>query len=91
MKNTLSVIYMVLNSLSNQRLPVIPTGDFNARSGNGPMQYLLQNGWKDAVSPKSIIDYVLLRSDDPWKVVEVRILDEPVASDHDPVLVVLEW
>ncbi|HIL68991.1 MAG TPA: endonuclease [Verrucomicrobia bacterium] len=75
----------------NQRMPVILAGDFNARPGSEPMQYLLQNGWKDAVSPKSIIDYVLLQSDDPWKVVEVRILDEPVASDHDPVLVVLEW
>lgn len=90
MKNTLSVFYLVLIAVSNQRLPVIPAGDFNARPGSEPMQYLLQNGWKDAVSPKPIIDYVLLGSDDPRKVVEARIMDEPVASDHDPVLVVLE-
>lgn len=40
--------------------------------------------------PTRQIDYVLYRPTVRWKVVEVRILDEPVASDHRPILVVLE-
>lgn len=40
--------------------------------------------------PTRQIDYVLYRPADRWKVVEARVLDEPVASDHRPILVVLE-
>ncbi|MBP8911697.1 MAG: endonuclease/exonuclease/phosphatase family protein [Phycisphaerae bacterium] len=71
--------------------PVILAGDFNARPGSDPMNVLLNAGWVDAVSPHSVIDYVLIRSCDPWTVKDVIILDEPIASDHDPVLVVLQW
>jgi len=71
--------------------PVILAGDFNARPSSEPMKVLLDVGWKDAVAPRSIIDYVLVRSCDPWKVKEATILDETVVSDHKPVLVVLEW
>jgi endonuclease/exonuclease/phosphatase (EEP) superfamily protein YafD len=45
----------------------------------------------DAFAPRSVIDYVLVRSCDAWQVKEVTLLDEPVVSDHDPVLVVLQW
>ena len=55
------------------------------------MNALLENGWIDVVAPRSIIDYVLLRASDPWKVQKVTIVDEPVVSDHDPVLAVLQW
>ena len=71
--------------------PVILAGDLNAREGSFPMNVLLQNGWKDASSPDSRIDYILIRSKDPWKVVDVRIIEDDVASDHFPVFVVLEW
>jgi endonuclease/exonuclease/phosphatase family metal-dependent hydrolase len=76
---------------SNEGPPVILAGDFNARPGSGPMNVLLQNGWRDTIAPRSRIDYVLVRTADPWRVKEVIILDEPIASDHDPVLAVLEW
>lgn len=71
--------------------PVILAGDLNARTGSVPMNILLQKRWIDASAPKSRIDYVLLRQNDPWKVIEVTVIDERVASDHRPVLVVLEW
>jgi endonuclease/exonuclease/phosphatase family metal-dependent hydrolase len=71
--------------------PVILVGDFNARPGSEPMNVLLEAGWIDAVAPRSRIDYILIRARDPWTVEEVIILDEPVASDHDPVLAVLRW
>jgi endonuclease/exonuclease/phosphatase family metal-dependent hydrolase len=71
--------------------PVILAGDFNARPGSEPMKVLFDAGWTDAVAPRSVIDYVLLRPRGPWKVKEVTVIDERVVSDHKPVLVVLEW
>ncbi len=71
--------------------PVILAGDLNARPGSDPMQVLLEAGWLDVVAPRSVIDYVLVRAADSWRVKEVIIVDEPVASDHDPVLAILEW
>jgi endonuclease/exonuclease/phosphatase (EEP) superfamily protein YafD len=32
---------------------------------------------------------VLVRPADRWQVVEVRVLEEPIASDHRPLLAVL--
>ncbi len=79
-------------SLATQHnYPVILAGDFNARPGSEPMSVLFNAGWLDTVAPRSKIDYVLVRRSDPWQVKEIVIPDEPVASDHDPVLVVLEW
>jgi endonuclease/exonuclease/phosphatase family metal-dependent hydrolase len=40
-------------------------------------------------APAKHIDYVLYRPVDAWQVVDVRVLDEPVASDHRPLLAVL--
>ena len=42
-----------------------------------------------AGEPVKWIDYVLVRPAERWQVVEVRVLDEPVASDHRPLLAVL--
>jgi endonuclease/exonuclease/phosphatase family metal-dependent hydrolase len=41
--------------------------------------------------PRSRIDYILFRPVNSWRVIESRLIDEPVASDHRPLLVVLEW
>jgi endonuclease/exonuclease/phosphatase family metal-dependent hydrolase len=43
-----------------------------------------------ADKPDRRIDYVMYRPADRWNVVEVRVLGETVASDHRPVLTVLE-
>jgi endonuclease/exonuclease/phosphatase family metal-dependent hydrolase len=42
-----------------------------------------------ADNPDRWIDYVMVRPANCWQVIEVRVLDEPVASDHRPLLVVL--
>ena len=39
--------------------------------------------------PDRRIDYVMYRPAERWKLVEVRVLDEAVASDHRPLLAVL--
>jgi len=75
----------------NGNMPVILAGDFNARPRSEPMNVLLDSNWLDAVAPQSRIDYVLLRKKDPWEITDVRIIDEPIASDHNPVIVTLRW
>ncbi|MHC4168268.1 MAG: endonuclease/exonuclease/phosphatase family protein, partial [Planctomycetota bacterium] len=82
-----------LNEFTNpgSDVPVILAGDFNARPTSVPMNLLLESNWLDAVAPQSRIDYVLLRKDDPWEIVDVKVIHEPIASDHDPVLVTLRW
>ena len=71
--------------------PVVLAGDFNARPGSRPMNVLLDAAWTDVVAPRSKIDYILIRSADPWQVEQVTIVDEPVVSDHNPVLAELRW
>ncbi len=43
-----------------------------------------------SVRPRRKIDYIMYKPKDRWKVVEVRVIDEKVASDHCPVFSVLE-
>jgi endonuclease/exonuclease/phosphatase family metal-dependent hydrolase len=83
-----------LDELFQQRkLPLLLAGDFNARSEQPPMQVLLakDGSWIDLTAKISVIDYVLTRRGDGWRVRSAEALDEPVASDHLPVLAVLEW
>lgn len=70
--------------------PAILAGDLNARSGSDSHREFARQ-WVDTLPKVRTIDYVLPRKGDPWQVVETKVLDEPVASDHNPVLVVLEW
>ncbi|HVT28568.1 MAG TPA: endonuclease/exonuclease/phosphatase family protein [Lacipirellulaceae bacterium] len=42
-----------------------------------------------ADKPDHCIDYVMCRPASRWKVVELRVINEPIASDHRPVLAVL--
>ncbi len=81
-------------------LPVVLAGDLNAVPGSAPM-LVLQRHWTDAADgqwqptcpaeqPRVTIDYVLYRPTVAWRTVEMRVIEETVASDHRPVLVVLE-
>ena len=79
---------------------VILAGDLNAQPGSPVIESLSKN-WRDATphpslktfpaeAPRVKIDYVLYRTTPRIKVIEATVLDEKVASDHAPVLVVLE-
>jgi endonuclease/exonuclease/phosphatase family metal-dependent hydrolase len=41
--------------------------------------------------PRRRIDYVMVQPANVWRTVEARYIDAPLASDHQPVLVALEW
>jgi endonuclease/exonuclease/phosphatase family metal-dependent hydrolase len=84
-------------------VPAIIAGDFNAVPESEPIREFSKEwkiaGWDGADAkgiltfpadkPDRRIDYVMYRPANKWKVVEVRVLDEAVASDHRPVLTVL--
>jgi endonuclease/exonuclease/phosphatase family metal-dependent hydrolase len=78
---------------------VILAGDLNSEPDSPPMRQLLKS-WRDATpadalsypsdKPVKKIDYVLYRPSPNLKLVESRVIEERVASDHRPVLAVFE-
>lgn len=80
--------------------PTVLAGDMNARPDTEVMA-ILETRWTNWASdrsptvpqgrPRSRGDYVLYRPMEGWRMVESRVIDETVASDHRPILVVLEW
>jgi endonuclease/exonuclease/phosphatase family metal-dependent hydrolase len=84
-------------SQKNDQLGIL-AGDMNARPDTEPMQVLARR-WTDTFAdpppdstgrPRRRIDYVMVRPAHAWRVLESRYVDAPLASDHQPVLVVLE-
>lgn len=81
-----------------EQRPVVLVGDFNSRPGSAVIEHLAQY-WsipaKDtepstfpADAPDREIDYIMLRPETRFEVIEVRVIDEVLASDHRPVLLV---
>jgi endonuclease/exonuclease/phosphatase family metal-dependent hydrolase len=90
----------IMELYENYDLPIVLAGDLNAAPGSEPINLLLRQ-WTDAAEdnprptfpstkPSRRIDYIMYKPKDRWKVVEVRVIDEKVASDHCPVFTVLE-
>lgn len=77
----------------------ILAGDLNTRPDTLTMQILARR-WTDTFAepppdptgrPRRRVDYVMVQPAGSWRTVESRYLDAPLASDHQPVLVSLEW
>ena len=82
-------------------IPYILTGDLNATPRSAPLKLLEQKGWviEDAgkelptvpsMSPQKQIDYVLVRPKKRWRIMDVSVIEEGLASDHRPILMTLE-
>lgn len=81
--------------------PAILAGDLNAQPGS-PTILAWEKSWKNATSreglftfpvkePTEQIDFILYRPATCWRVLETKVLEEPIASDHRPILAILEW
>jgi endonuclease/exonuclease/phosphatase family metal-dependent hydrolase len=81
------------------RMPAILAGDMNAREDSDVIR-TLERTWTDATSeaPLPMLtaprvryrpDYVFFRPAGAWRVVQSEIIDDRIASDHRPVLAVL--
>lgn len=90
----------IMELYENYDLPIVLAGDLNAAPGSDPIN-LLGGQWYYAaqddprptfpsVKPARKIDYIMYNPKGRWKVVEMRVIDEKVASDHCPVFAVLE-
>lgn len=82
----------------HEAAPMIFLGDLNDTPDSPVLEKLLAQGWKSAVTgptvpviePKRQIDFILYRPAGRWRLVEEKVLNEPLASDHLPVFAVLE-
>jgi endonuclease/exonuclease/phosphatase family metal-dependent hydrolase len=90
----------IMELYENYDLPIVLAGDLNAMPGSDPINLLLRQ-WSDAAEddprptfpstkPARRIDYIMYKPMGRWNVVEVRVIDQKVASDHCPVFAVLE-
>ena len=81
-------------------LPAILAGDLNAPPDDLVIGTLMRQ-WTNATNgpalltspagaPKTQIDYILVRPAKRWTVVETKVIDEPIASDHRPLLAILK-
>jgi endonuclease/exonuclease/phosphatase family metal-dependent hydrolase len=86
-------------AFANEPLAIL-AGDMNAKPGTEPLK-ILGEQWTDTTgpdaaptvpvtNPKAKIDYVLYKPASRFRVVETRVLDEAVASDHRAFLAVVE-
>lgn len=89
-----------INELASKSpAPAVLAGDLNDVIESATLGEL-QKAWTSAndkplptipvTTPARQIDFILYRPADRWKVVEVRVLDEAVASDHRAIFAVLE-
>jgi endonuclease/exonuclease/phosphatase family metal-dependent hydrolase len=83
----------------NPRRPAVLAGDLNAVPDSETLRQF-ETTWTCAnekelptfpvTEPTRQIDYILFQPAERWRVVEVRVLDEAVASDHRAIFAVLE-
>lgn len=86
--------------ITNDRAYIM-TGDLNSTPESEVLNLLEYKGWikedfgkelltVPSTAPRKQIDYVLVRPKERWKIIDVRVIDEPMASDHLPILMTLE-
>ena len=89
----------LLEILKDETRPVILAGDFNSRPESEVMnlfgeEWTIPDKGEDRFTipsddPRSEIDFILFRGLKGWEVKRIDVLDEPVVSDHRPVLLEL--
>jgi endonuclease/exonuclease/phosphatase family metal-dependent hydrolase len=90
----------LIELFKDEMAPVILAGDFNSEPGSGVIK-LLKRYWEvpdkgvdhltwPSDNPEVEIDYIMFRPADRFEVVEQRVIDEPLASDHRPLVLELQ-
>ncbi len=91
----------LIELFKDETAPVVLAGDFNSEPLD-PAMALLADHWTDptlasddrtwpASEPTVEIDYILYPRAAPFRFVESKVIPETEASDHRPVLTVLDW
>lgn len=82
-------------------MPYILTGDLNSTPQSAPIKLLEEKGWVKgdsgkelptvpSISPRKQIDYVLVRPKNRWRIIDIHVVEEEMASDHRPIMMTLE-
>ncbi len=90
----------IVELFKDETTPVILAGDFNSTPDSDVLQ-LLERWWHipkkphdrltfPSVNPRREIDFIMYRPAQKFRVVGYRVIEEPLASDHRPVLMKLE-
>ncbi len=100
-KNRVAQVNKINEVFSKNKYPTILAGDLNAEPKSTPIN-ILENIWGssyDKFQPKPTypsdnpivkIDYVMFYPKNKWKVIETRVIQDSIASDHCAYLVTLE-
>lgn len=92
----------LVKALKEINIPYLLAGDMNSRPSERTYRVLLESGSDTAESagatastfpadrPIQRIDYIFARLSQGWRVKSVRVLPDSIASDHRPVVAVLE-
>lgn len=90
-----------INKLIADRLdqPAILAGDLNATADSPPLAVIWKQ-WQNTsrqmqptipvARPARQIDYILVRPEARWHIMETKVLDEAIASDHRALLTIVE-
>ena len=94
---SIETIQSVIASQAGQ--PALLIGDLNDVPGSRVLRQL-DRSWtrpqqaefatSPSVDPKRQIDFILYRPGDHWELLEMKVLEEPIASDHRPLFAILE-
>ena len=97
-ENNLLQVNEILEVFEEGRLPVVLVGDFNALPESASIRLLDQHFIRSCtencgftipqIHPNRTIDFIMVSKDAPFEVIDHRVIDEPYASDHLPVLAV---
>lgn len=89
----------ILALVAEESRPSMLLGDLNDEIGSDSLQ-LLDTEWKRTNAtplptipvgePKRQIDFILCQPKNSWRVIETRVLNESIASDHRAIFSVLE-
>ena len=100
-KDRIAQVKKINEVFSKNTYPTILAGDLNAVPGSNPIN-ILEEIWIPTYDkenpaptfpskePRVKIDYVLFRPRENWKVIDTRVIQDPIASDHCAYLVTLE-
>ena len=100
-KDRVAQVKKINEVFSLNTYPTILAGDLNAIPGSTPIN-ILEKMWsasydKEDVkytfpskNPSKKIDYVMFYPKNRWKVLETKVIKDPIASDHCAYLVILE-
>jgi endonuclease/exonuclease/phosphatase family metal-dependent hydrolase len=100
LKQSAEINRILAEHVGKREPAAILLGDLNATPDSETMKRMRET-WQDVTAdagmtfpadkPDRKIDYVMLPKDHGWEVVSAKVMDEPVASDHRPVVVELRW